>query len=58
MSVYLRVRCFRFVFLGGGVFRASLEERPEDGLRVVEVIVHNVYEEAVVHQLRDDFPGR
>lgn len=56
MAIRLGLRGSRFV-LGGGVFGAGLEEGFEDGLGVVEVVVHDVDEEASVHQLRDHLAG-
>lgn len=37
---------------------ASLEERFEDGVGLLEVVVYDVHEEVGVHDLRNELSGR
>jgi hypothetical protein len=54
MSMPIDSGCLGFQ---GCVFGASLEERTENGIRVMEIIVHDVNEERGLHELVDEFLG-
>ena len=41
----------------GGIVCGSLEERLEDGVRLLVVVVHDVDKEEAVHELRDELAG-